>query len=639
MSGRRILTASPFLVALLLPLPWFGLTNYYIHLGMVVIIYAILLIGLDVVVGFIGEASLAHAALFGIGAYTAGVLRFKLAVDFWPALPAAMAVAALFGLILAIPALRVRGPYLAMVTLAFGSIVQILINEMAFLTNGPMGIKLSRPLLLGQLPRDREYYFLLLLVLAAVVVVVNRLLSSSYGRAFQALRDSPLAAECIGIPVWRYRVYAFLISATLAGLAGALFAYSEQYVSPNTYSIELAVLFLLAATLGGRRSRLGSVIGAAIIVLLPNILADIELIRRLAQVAGAASIFMACSLWRRAGAAAVAKKAAPLLVGLAAWPASLAVDSVIDIKLSIFGALILFVIYYLPDGIAGRIVKAPRTSAPEGGGQAYVVRLPQRKAEAILLEAEALSMRFGGLTALSNVDLRILPGEVRGLIGPNGSGKSTMINLLSGLYQPSSGLIRLDGTPIAGRSPAAIARMGVARTFQNLQLFTEMSVFENVLTARDHAIHGTMLGAMAGSRLRRHGEREASAKAMALLEFTGLANLAEEPARNLSYGKSRMLEIARALALDPRLLLLDEPAAGLSRPEIASLTRLIGTLREGGMAIILIEHHIDLVMTICDRVTVLDFGQVIAEGVPAEMSRHPRVIEAYLGVQEGAVAC
>src|SRR6478609_5284873 len=252
---------------------------YYIHLAETILIYAILLFGLDIVVGYTGQVSLGHAGLFGIGAYTAGVLVFKLGAPLLVSLLAAVGVTAAFGAILALPALRVTGPYLAMVTLAFGTIIQILINEMTFLTEGPMGIKLQKPLLLGHKLDEREFFWLVAVLLVVSMLVVDRILRSHLGRAFEALRGSPIASDCMGVSVYRYKVYAFVISAGLAGLAGSLYAFSEQYISPNTYNFELTVLFLLAIIMGGRKTRSGALLGAAIIVMLPKLLDDIELFR------------------------------------------------------------------------------------------------------------------------------------------------------------------------------------------------------------------------------------------------------------------------------------------------------------------------------------------------------------------------
>jgi len=628
------LVAPPVLaLALLLPLPFVGISNYYVHLGLIVAIYMILLLGLDIVVGYTGETSLAHAALFGIGAYTAGVLAFKLNLGFWVALPASLAVSALFGLLLAIPALRVRGPYLAMVTAAFGAIVQILINEMTFLTNGPMGIRLNRPALLGVLPRDREYYYLVLALLLLAVATVNRIVSSSFGRAFQALRDAPIAADCLGVSVWRYKVYAFILSAALAGLAGTLFAYSERYISPNTYSIELSILFLLAVTLGGPRSRLGALLGAAVVVLLPNLLADIELVRWIAAAIGAVAILIMAARVRRAKAVTSGTLDMPVALCLAAWPAARSLTSVVDFKLTIFGLMILFVVYQMPEGLSGRLFRrsgpaAMRRAAPAEAGLHVVT-----EADGDLLVVEGLTRQFGGLVALSGVSLTVKRGEIHGLIGPNGSGKSTLINVLSGIYPPSLGSIRFLGQRLDGLPPAAIARRGVARTFQNLQLFGEMTAFENILVALNHSLRGTLFDVILGTPRRRRSEEAARDRATALLGFVGLADLADEKARNLSYGKGRLLEIARALALEPRLLLLDEPAAGLTKPEIEALIANLRRIRDQGVAIVLIEHHIDLVMALCDVVTVLDFGKVIAEAEPQALCRDQKVIDAYLGVQ------
>src|SRR3984885_4360281 len=276
-TSSLLLAVVGFALLLLFPI---GIDNpYYIHLLETIMIYAIVLFGLDIVVGYTGQVSLGHAGLFGVGAYAAGVLVMKLGATVWITVPVAVLVTAGFGALLALPALRVTGPYLAMVTLAFGTIIQILINEMTFLTEGPMGIKLEKPSLFGYQLDERGYYWLVAVLMVLALLVVHRILRSHLGRAFEALRGSPVASDCMGVSVYRYKVYAFLISAGFAGLAGSLYAYSEQYISPNSYNFELTVLFLLAVIMGGRKSRIGSMVGAAIIVLLPKLLDDIDMFR------------------------------------------------------------------------------------------------------------------------------------------------------------------------------------------------------------------------------------------------------------------------------------------------------------------------------------------------------------------------
>ncbi len=640
----KLKSLLPLFIAIagLFCLPLFIHNPYYIHLVETILIYTILLYGLDIVVGYVGQVSLGHAALFGIGSYTAGVLFFHFGFPIWATIPASIIVTAIFGGILALPALKVIGPYLAMVTLAFGTITQILINEMTWLTEGPLGIKIPKPELMGVPMTKAEYFWLVSAILIIALIVVDRFVKSQMGRAFEALRDSPIACDCMGVSVYRYKVIAFVISAGFAGLAGCLYAYSEQYISPNTYNNELAVLFLLGIIMGGRKSRLGAVIGAAIIVLLPKLLDDINLFRIVASIiAIVVTVGAVMALSKKV--TTPRRVAVPVagVVGLAAF--SFWLNSISDWRLSIFGFMILLVVYYLQNGIVGFTRSfyqsiAGKTKTTRGGdveqvddSVSFISTVANQNTGAELLKVDSVLMQFGGLKALNNVDLSIKRGTIHGLIGPNGSGKSTMMNVLTGIYVPTAGNVLYAGQSVVGRTSSDIALSGIARTFQNVQLFGEMTAIQNILVGLHHTFKSNMVEIALHLPRYKKEEQEAHARAMALLKFVGLDDLANEEARNLPYGKQRLLEIARALALDPELLLLDEPAAGLTAPDIKELLRIIRKIRDSGITFILIEHHMDVVMSVCDTVSVLDFGQKIAEGKPAEVQANEKVIHAYLG--------
>ncbi len=632
---RTLLVNGAELAALILlaciPL---AISNPYV-LGLLTLlaIYGILLIGLDVSVGYLGQVNLGHAAFLGLGAYAAGLSVTALHFSMLPALVAALATGVLFGGLLAFPALRLEGPQFALATLSFSALAATALNEFESITNGALGLQVDRPALFGMMFDAQGFFWLCLALLALTWMAMKNLLSSRWGRAFEALRDSPIATDAMGVGVFRHKVAAFALGSGLGGLAGGLYAFNFQFLQPTSFVYELMVILLLGVVLGGRKSLWGAFVGACLIVLLPNLLSS----RLLFQVFSFIGLLLACLAgvfgYRRQRRVTF-QMLAPVASMALLVAGSMLVTNTEDWRKAIFALMLFSVVVGLPEGLMGfagnqlaRLFKVPPPPLP--GASPLEPLLPGKAADGTLLELSGLKRHFGGVKALDGISMQVQAGHVHGLIGPNGSGKSTLVNVISGLYAPSEGSMRLSGEDMPRGSLYRASRAGIARTFQNLQVFSELSALENVMVAMKGAYKTPLPLVLLGLAWRE--EKRAQADALALLELVGLADHARTKAKDLPYGAQRFLEIARALARKPGLLILDEPAAGLAHPDVLALTGIVRNIRARGITTILIEHHMSVVNEVCDFVTVLDEGKIIAEGVPDEIKRNPRVIEAYLG--------
>ena len=532
-------------------------------------------VGLNVLVGLAGQVSIGHIGFYAIGAYTGAVLTLH-GANFWVALVIAGVLAGAIGALLALPAVRVSGPYLAMMTIAFAFIVHNITIEWREVTGGQNGLmNIPQPALGATLAGERGVTVIATLLAGLALYFFHRLTSSSWGMAMVAVRDSEIAARAIGFRPVVVKTIAFALSAALTGVAGGLFAALFAFVAPDSFPFSQSILFLLAVIVGGAGWTLAPVVGAAVIVVLP------ELISHLAEY-----------------------------------------------RLLVFGVLLLVVLWLAPEGVIGtlarRLGRIDKTTA--GAGTFTFADFLGTGRDRRPLTVSGLTIAFGGVRAATDVALTAEPGRVTALIGPNGAGKTTVLNMIGGFYEPDAGSIRLGDTELAGAPAPRVARAGIARTYQTTQLFGSLSVIDNVLLGLRRGRLGNPLAAAASVADRRDAE--------SLLAFVGYRGALGLPAADLPHVDRRLVEIARALATRPSVLLLDEPAAGLMRADKAILTGVLRKLADAGLAVILVEHDMTLVMGISDHIVVLDAGRPIAAGTPEAVRSEPKVREAYLGSGE-----
>lgn len=586
--------------------------DYFLLLFNVMAVNALVVLGLNLLIGSTGQVSLGHAAFFGIGAYVGAITGTTLQ---WPlicSLLFSLTTVGLIGFLLAIPTLKLEGHYLVMATLGFNIIVSILLDQMDTITGGPSGFPGIPPLRLGPFVIDSDFKFYafiwpLFLLLFALTLNLN---DSRIGRAFKAIHENQLTAEAIGIAGHKYKVAVFVLSTLYAGLAGFCYAHYVSFISPKTFDIFYSVQVVTMVVVGGMGSLWGGLAGAVLLTAMPEMLHRFE-----------------------------------------------------DWYVLIYGLILMSVLVFLPKGLlpalltflrmrlrrASRSVTSLAGNGASGneppasslrrqpGGSAIASSGQDRKSASSrpILQLQGVSLSFGGLQALTNLDMDVYAGEIVALIGPNGAGKTTVLNIISGLLQPHEGNVLLNEKSLLGSAPHTIASLGVGRTFQTVQVYQAFSVLENALLGYHTAGNTGFLGAFLHLGRERREEARLRRQAMQLLQDFDLADKADVSIEQLSLVEKKLLELARALALRPGVLLLDEPVGGLNPRESAVVVRYLRHLREHGVGTLLVEHDMNVVMNLADRVVVLQHGNRIAVGTPQRVQADPLVIAAYLGKKSG----
>jgi branched-chain amino acid transport system permease protein len=588
MNGRRlpfgVLGYAAFVVVLV-GVP-FAAPQFWVTLGNYIGLYSIVALGLVLLTGVAGQTSFGQAAFVGIGAYTTAILATQFGYSPWFNLVLGLALTIVVSLALGFITLRMRGHYLPLATIAWGEALYFLMGNLELL-GGHTGITGIPALSIGglELRSERYFYFLIWGIALAALWATDNLLDSREGRAILALKGRLEMAEAFGVNGARLKIVVFVYAASLACVSGWLYAHLQRFVNPTPFGLLPGIEYLFMAVVGGAGSVWGAVVGATLITLLRQQLQDIL----------------------------------PALLGRTG-----------NFEIIVFGVLIVFLLQFARDGVWPWLARLlPRRAPPPVPDAPPLESRPKPADDGPLLDVRKARKAFGGLIAVSDLSFVLRRGEILGLIGPNGAGKTTMFNLISGALPLTSGEIRFRGESIGSRQPFEIARLGIGRTFQHVKLIPSMSVIDNV--ALGAYLRGRAGAARAALRLDRAEEARTRAEAARVLARTGLDAQMHEAAGSLPLGTQRVVEIARALAADPVLLLLDEPAAGLRYLEKQKLATLLQQLKRDGMTILLVEHDMDFVMGLTDRLVVMDFGEKLAEGLPKDIQKNGRVLEAYLG--------